>query len=175
MKQNRCVEHQQEVVALCIDEGCQKKVKAVCPLELYNEHLNHKFENISKVHTEWSLYAMDIREVVEHVNRENVMKHMDSIINEFMNKVREHLFLLRKEFEVKMAVYFDSKPVSKIRTALTGIQKCLDERYLELTHEEVEQARFFIEIYGMKKLINDTQTQRSNFQKEILVAYSKLK
>lgn len=27
----------------------------------------------------------------------------------------------------------------------------------------------------MKKLINDTQTQRSNFQKEILVAYSKLK
>jgi|JI9StandDraft_2_1071091.scaffolds.fasta_scaffold1571930_1 hypothetical protein len=63
------------------------------------------------------------------------MKHMDSIINEFMNKVREHLFLLRKEFEVKMSVYFDSKPVGKIRTALSGIQKCLDERYLELTHE----------------------------------------
>ena len=63
------------------------------------------------------------------------MKHMDSIINEFMNKVREHLFLLRKEFEVKMSVYFDSKPVGKISTALSGIQKCLDERYLELTHE----------------------------------------
>lgn len=35
-KQNRCVEHQQEIVALCIDENCQEKVKAVCPLELYN-------------------------------------------------------------------------------------------------------------------------------------------
>ncbi len=42
-KQNRCVEHQQEIVALCIDEGCKEKVKAVCPLELYNEHLDHRF------------------------------------------------------------------------------------------------------------------------------------
>lgn len=74
-----------------------------------------------------------------------------------------------------MSTYFDSKPVGKIRTALSGIQKCLDERYLDLTHEEIEQSKFFIEIYGMKKLINDTMTQRSNFQKEILVAYSKLK
>jgi len=31
-KQNRCTEHQQEIVALCIDENCQQKVKAVCPL-----------------------------------------------------------------------------------------------------------------------------------------------
>jgi hypothetical protein len=60
----------------------------VCPLELYNEHLNHKFENISKVHTEWSLYSQDIREILENVNRENVMKHMDAIINELMTKVR---------------------------------------------------------------------------------------
>jgi hypothetical protein len=74
-----------------------------------------------------------------------------------------------------MAVYFDSKPVGKIRTALSGIQKCLDERYLDLTHDEIEQAKFFIEIYGMKKLINDTHTQRTSFQKEILVAFSKLK
>lgn len=175
MKQNRCLEHQQEVVALCVDEGCDRKVKAVCPLELYNEHLNHKFENISKVHTEWSLYAQDIRDIAENVDRENVMKHMDAIINELMTKVREHLFLLRKEFEVKMAVYFDSKPVGKIRTALAGIQKCLDERYLELSHEEVEQAKFFIEVYGMKKLINDTHSQRTSFQKEVLVAFSKLK
>jgi hypothetical protein len=35
-KQNRCSDHQQEVVALCIDEKCDKKVKALCPLELYN-------------------------------------------------------------------------------------------------------------------------------------------
>lgn len=85
-------------MALCIDENCNKKTKALCPLELYNEHLNHKFENISKVHSDWSLYAADIKEVGENVNRENVMKHMDTIINEFINKVREHLFLLRKEF-----------------------------------------------------------------------------
>lgn len=93
------------------------------------------------------------------------MKHMDAIINELMTKVREHLFLLRKEFEMKMAAYFDSKPVNKIRTALAGIQKCLDERYLDLSHEEIEQAKFFIEVYGMKKLINDTYAQRTNFQK----------
>ena len=42
-KQNRCVEHQQQIVALCIDQSCKQKVKAVCPLELYNEHLDHKF------------------------------------------------------------------------------------------------------------------------------------
>ena len=42
-KQNRCVEHSQEIVALCIEEDCKEKVKAVCPLELYNDHLDHKF------------------------------------------------------------------------------------------------------------------------------------
>lgn len=42
-KQNRCIEHQQEIVALCIDETCKEKIKAVCPLELYNDHLDHKF------------------------------------------------------------------------------------------------------------------------------------
>ena len=31
-KQNRCVEHAQEIVALCIQEDCDQKVKAVCPL-----------------------------------------------------------------------------------------------------------------------------------------------
>jgi hypothetical protein len=34
-----------------------------------------------------------------------------------------------------MSSYFDSKPVNKIRMAIQGIQKCLDERYLDLTHE----------------------------------------
>jgi hypothetical protein len=31
-KQNRCTEHSQEIVALCIDETCKHTVKAVCPL-----------------------------------------------------------------------------------------------------------------------------------------------
>lgn len=60
-KQNRCTEHQQEIVALCIDENCTQKVKAVCPLELYNDHLDHKFENIAKVHSEWGMYSKDTK------------------------------------------------------------------------------------------------------------------
>jgi hypothetical protein len=62
-KQNRCIEHQQDVVALCVDEKCQRKIKAMCALELYNQHLHHKFENISKVHNEWLLYSADVKEI----------------------------------------------------------------------------------------------------------------
>lgn len=62
-----------------------------------------------------------------------------------------------------MGVYFNSKPVEKIRTALEGVQKCLEERFLDLRHEQIENAKFFIEIYGMKKLVNDTMSQKQNF------------
>lgn len=62
-----------------------------------------------------------------------------------------------------MGMYFNSKPVDKIRSALNGITKSLEERFLDLRHEEIEDSKFFIEIYGMKKLVNDTLTQRQNF------------
>ena len=62
-----------------------------------------------------------------------------------------------------MGMYYNSKPVDKIRMALTGISKSLEERFLELRHEEIEDAKFFIEVYGVKKLLNDTYTQRQNF------------
>ena len=80
-KQNRCVEHQQEIVALCIDENCKEKVKAVCPLELYNEHLDHRFENIAKIHSDWGLYAGDAKQVDDNISRENMLKYMDGIID----------------------------------------------------------------------------------------------
>lgn len=95
-KQNRCVEHAQEIVALCIQEDCDQKVKAVCPLELYNDHLDHKFENIAKIHSDWGLYEKDAREVEQNISREAVMKYMDGIIDELMFKIKEHLFLVRK-------------------------------------------------------------------------------
>ena len=97
-KQNRCVEHSQEIVALCIQEDCDQKVKAVCPLELYNDHLDHKFENIAKIHADWGLYEKDAREVEQNISREAVMKYMDGIIDELLFKIKEHLFLVRKEF-----------------------------------------------------------------------------
>lgn len=59
---------------------------------------------------------------------------MDSIIDELMFKIKEHLFLVRKELDVKMGMYYTSKPVEKIRAALHGINKCLEERFLELRH-----------------------------------------
>jgi hypothetical protein len=43
-----------------------------------------------------------------------------------MFKIKEHLFLVRKEFEIKMGVYYNSKPVEKIRLGLSGIDKCLE-------------------------------------------------
>ena len=97
-KQNRCLEHGQEIVALCVEEDCKEKVKAVCPLELYNDHLDQKFENISKIHSDWALFEKDAKEVTENISRENVMKYMDGIIDELMFKIKEHLFLVRKEF-----------------------------------------------------------------------------
>ena len=97
-KQNRCVEHSQEIVALCVQEDCNQKIKAVCPLELYNDHLDHKFENISKIHADWGLYEKDAREVEQNISRESVMKYMDGIIDELLFKIKEHLFLVRKEF-----------------------------------------------------------------------------
>lgn len=100
---------------------------------------------------------------------------MDGIIDELMFKIKEHLFLLRKELDVKMGMYFNSKPVEKIQSALRGLTKSLEERFLELRHEEIEDAKFFIEVYGVKKLVNDTYTQRQNFEKEILIAYAKIK
>lgn len=103
------------------------------------------------------------------------MKYMDGIIDELMFKIKEHLFLVRKQFEIKLGLYYNSKPVEKIKTALVGISKCLEERFLDLRHEEIANAKFFIEIYGVKKLMNDTLTQRQNFQKEILVAFAKIK
>ena len=51
-----------------------------------------------------------------------------------MYKIKEHLFLLRKELDIKMGMYYTSKPVDKIKTALSGINKCLEERFLELRH-----------------------------------------
>jgi hypothetical protein len=51
---------------------------------------------------------------------------MDGIIDELMFKIKEHLFLVRKEFEIKMGVYYNSKPVEKIRLGLSGIDKCLE-------------------------------------------------
>lgn len=83
--------------------------------------------------------------------------------------------MLRKELDIKMGMYFNSKPVEKIRSALNGITKSLEERFLDLRHEEIEDSKFFIEIYGMKKLVNDTFTQRQNFEKEVLIAYAKIK
>lgn len=174
-KQNRCTEHSQEIVALCIEEACKEKVKAVCPLQLYNDHLDHKFENISKIHSDWSLYDKDAKEVQQNISRESVMKYMDGIIDELLFKIKQHLFLVRKQFEIKLGVYYNSKPVEKIKTALIGVSKCLEERFLDLRHEEIANAKFFIEVYGMKKLMNDTLTQRQNFQKEILVAFAKIK
>ena len=90
---------------------------------------------------------------------------MDSIIDELMYKIKEHLFLVRKQFEIKMGVYFSSKPIEKIRAALSGIEKALSERFLDLRHDQIEQAKFFIEVYGIKKLVNDTFTQKQNFEK----------
>jgi phage terminase Nu1 subunit (DNA packaging protein) len=87
-KQNRCVEHQQEIVALCIDENCKEKVKAVCPLELYNEHLDHRFENIAKIHSEWGLYGQDAKQVEDNISREGILKYMDGIIDELMFKIK---------------------------------------------------------------------------------------
>ena len=72
-------------------------------------------------------------------------------------------------------MYYNSKPVDRIRSALTGLNKSLEERFLELRHQEIEDAKFFIEVYGMKKLVNDTHSQRQNFEKEILIAYAKIK
>jgi hypothetical protein len=74
-----------------------------------------------------------------------------------------------------MGMYYNSKPVDRIRSALTGLNKSLEERFLELRHQEIEDAKFFIEVYGMKKLVNDTHSQRQNFEKEILIAYAKIK
>ena len=46
---------------------------------------------------------------------------------------------------------------------------------MDLRHDEIEDAKFFIEIYGIKKLVNDTMSQRQNFEKEVLIAYAKIK
>ena len=43
-----------------------------------------------------------------------------------------------------MGAYYNSKPVEKIRSALTGINKCLEERFLDLRHEEIANSKFFI-------------------------------
>jgi hypothetical protein len=51
---------------------------------------------------------------------------MDGIIDELMFKIKEHLFLLRKELDVKMGMYFNSKPVEKIQSALRGLNKSLE-------------------------------------------------
>ncbi len=98
-----------------------------------------------------------------NISREGILKYMDGIIDELMFKIKEHLFLLRKELDVKMGMYYNSKPVDKIRSALSGLSKSLEERFLELRHEEIEDSKFFIEVYGMKKLVNDTYSQKQNF------------
>jgi len=59
---------------------------------------------------------------------------MDGIIEELMFKIKEHLFLLRKELDIKMGMYYNSKAVDKIKSALQGIDKCLEERFLDLRH-----------------------------------------
>jgi cob(I)alamin adenosyltransferase len=101
--------------------------------------------------------------VESNISREGILKYMDGIIDELMFKIKEHLFLLRKELDVKMGMYYNSKPVDKIRSALSGLSKSLEERFLELRHEEIEDSKFFIEVYGMKKLVNDTYSQKQNF------------
>jgi hypothetical protein len=101
--------------------------------------------------------------VESNISREGILKYMDGIIDELMFKIKEHLFLLRKELDVKMGMYYNSKPVDKIRSALNGLSKSLEERFLELRHEEIEDSKFFIEVYGMKKLVNDTYSQKQNF------------
>jgi len=53
----------------------------VCPLELYNEHLDHRFENIAKIHSEWGLYGQDAKQVEENISREGILKYMDGIID----------------------------------------------------------------------------------------------
>jgi cob(I)alamin adenosyltransferase len=83
------------------------------------------------------LYGKDCKEINESISREGMLKYMDGIIEELMFKIKEHLFLLRKELDVKMGMYFNSKPVDKIRSALNGINKCLEERFLDLRHEEI--------------------------------------
>ena len=74
-----------------------------------------------------------------------------------------------------MGAYYNSKPIEKIKSSLAGIFKALEERFLDLRHEEIVNAKFFIEVYGMKKLMNDTLSQRQNFEKEILIAFAKIK
>lgn len=61
-----------------------------------------------------------------------------------MFKIKEHLFLLRKELDVKMGMYYNSKPVDKIKSALSGLSKSVEERFLELRHDEIEDAKFFV-------------------------------
>jgi DNA repair exonuclease SbcCD ATPase subunit len=51
----------------------------------------------------------------------------------------------------------------------------LRQRFLELTQPELEQAKFFTEVYGMKKLVADTGEQKDRFIREIVLAYAKLK
>ena len=63
-----------------------------------------------------------------------MLKYMDGIIEELMFKIKEHLFLLRKELDIKMGMYYNSKAVDKIKSALQGIDKCLEERFLDLRH-----------------------------------------
>ncbi len=63
-----------------------------------------------------------------------MLKYMDGIIEELMFKIKEHLFLLRKELDIKMGMYYNSKAVDKIKSALQGINKCLEERFLDLRH-----------------------------------------
>jgi cob(I)alamin adenosyltransferase len=64
-----------------------------------------------------------------------MLKYMDGIIEELMFKIKEHLFLLRKELDIKMGMYYTSKPVDRIRSALAGLSKSLEERFLELRHD----------------------------------------
>lgn len=72
------------------------------------------------------MYAEDAKQVHENISREGMLKYMDGIIEELMFKIKEHLFLLRKELDIKMGMYYNSKPVDRIRSALTGLNKSLD-------------------------------------------------
>lgn len=59
-----------------------------------------------------------------------MIKYMDSIIEELIYKIKEHLFMVRKEFEIKIGAYHSSKAVEKIKSGLKGIEKCLESRFL---------------------------------------------
>ncbi len=63
----------------------------MCPLELYNDHHNHKFENLQKIFSEWGYVEREMLEAQANIDRNTVYSHMDQVIEEIVAQTREHL------------------------------------------------------------------------------------